>query len=99
MTFGELVERLDSLDGELTIYAEGGPEATKEASAVAAREPEDGTHPAEARGLEYLLEVDEARRVLDVWRRWRGGREPGTNEKCEAISHYAARDAYLPTDR
>jgi hypothetical protein len=95
-TLRDLVERLEQVDDELTLYAQGGSEATPESKAVAAREPEDGSLPADAHGMEYLLEVAEAQEVLEVWREWREGREPTPVERCEAIVYYARNDAYLP---
>ena len=97
MTFEELIGRLDELDDELTLYASGGWRATAASPAVAALEPQDGSLPAEADGMEYLLEVAIAREVVEVWSAWRDGREPTTADKCEAILHYARHDAYLPT--
>lgn len=94
MTFAELVERLDALDDDLTIYA---AESWSETSnAVAAREPEDGSLPPEAAGMRYVLEVSIAREVIEVWSKWRGGAVPTTSERCEAILHYAENDSYLP---
>ena len=97
-TLRELVGRLDELDREVTLYAEGGRDAQPDAPAVAAIEPEDGSLPPEADGLDYVLEVFIARDVLDVWSKWREGRQPTTDEACEAILHYARRDAYLPVE-
>ena len=96
MTVRALVARLDELDEEHTIYAVGGPQATPEADAVAALEPDDGSLPPEAIGMAYLLEVNEARSVVQVWAEWRDGRAPSQDEACSAILHYARHDAYLP---
>jgi hypothetical protein len=95
-TLRDLVADLDALDGELTIYADGGVNATASSSAVAALEPEDGTLPPEATGLEYVLEVDLAREAVGVWREWRDGREPSVDDKVRALLHYAKYDDYLP---
>ncbi|MGP3991762.1 hypothetical protein [Streptomyces sp. 3N207] len=48
------------------------------------------------RGLAYLLEVELARDVLEVWSAWRDGASPSAQERCEAVIHYAEHDAYLP---
>ena len=55
MTLGELVEQLEKLDREATIYA-AKPWA-EEARAAVAVEPDDGARPAEAADLDYFLEV------------------------------------------
>jgi hypothetical protein len=96
MTFRELVTRLEQMDDELTLYAVGGPNASPDSPAIAAREPDDGSLPAEAEGMDYVLEVADAQDVIDVWREWRDGRDPTADERCEAISYYARNDAYLP---
>ena len=96
MTLQDVLADLESADEDLTIFAEGGPDANPSSRAVVALETDDGQVPPEASGLDYLLEVAEAREVLSVWRDWRGGREPSAAEKCEAVIHYAKHDAYLP---
>jgi hypothetical protein len=97
MTLSALIERLDGLDEDDTIYAVGGPDADGNSPAVAAFEPEDGSLPAEAEGMAYVLEVAVAREVVDVWREWRDGREPALDERVAAILYYARNDAYMPT--
>lgn len=44
----------------------------------------------------YYLKVSQAREVVQVWRRWRGGREPASEDRHEAIRFYAMYDGYLP---
>jgi hypothetical protein len=96
VTLREVIERLDELDEEHTIYAVGGPDANAESPAVAAFEPEDGSLPREADGMTYVLEVADAQEVVDVWREWREGREPTVDERVHAVLYYARNDAYLP---
>jgi len=96
MTLADLMERLDRLDDELTIYAEEDPDWSADSPAVACPEPESGGLPDEARGMSYLLEVSLAKEVVQVWSEWRGGREPTVAEKCAAVIYYAEHDAYLP---
>jgi len=43
----------------------------------------------------YLLEVEIALEVLEVWSDWRGGATPSIDQAVEAIVHYATHDAYL----
>jgi hypothetical protein len=96
MTLAELLQRAGELGDELTIYAEGGPDATPESRATAAAEPEDGSLPPEAEGLEYLLEADQVKEVIDVWSDWRGGAKPSATQRVEAVTYYAKNDTYLP---
>ena len=96
MTLRDLLRQLDTLDGELTIYAEGGPAAGLDDRAVAAEEPEDGSLPDKAAGLDYLLEVSLAAEVSRVWSEWRDGREATAEELHEAVCYYASNDAFLP---
>lgn len=95
-TLRAVVAQLDALDEGLTIYAKDGDDADPSSPAVAALEPEDGTLPAETAGLQYVLEVDEARDVVKVWQNWRDGREPSVDDKVQAVLHSAKHDAYLP---
>jgi hypothetical protein len=55
VTLAEVVEHLEGLDADATIHAARPWSA--EAAAVVAVEPEDGSIPPEAVGLEYFLEV------------------------------------------
>lgn len=92
----DVAEQLDELDPELTIYAYEQPVAELGTPAVVALEPEDGSVPAEADGRVYYLKVSQAQEVVQVWRRWRGGREPTSEDRHEAIRFYAMYDGYLP---
>jgi hypothetical protein len=55
-------------------------------------------HDAEQTGRhdEYLLEVELAQDVVEVWSLWRGGRQPTALEAVSAVIHYAEHDAYQP---
>jgi len=92
-TLRDVVGRLDDLDEDAVIYTDG---ASPAANAVVLRE----SHAAEAKaaGLRYFLEVALARDAIDVWRAWRSGCEPTTDDKLMAVSYYAVNDAYLPLD-
>ncbi len=46
----------------------------------------------------YMLEVNLAREVLEVWSAWRDGARPSIDDAVDAILHYAMHDAYLPVD-
>jgi hypothetical protein len=84
MTLAEVVERLDRLDADATIYAARPWSA--DARAVVAFEPEDGSIPSEAAGLEYFLEVDVALEAATV-------STAGT--RLERVLYYAENDAFL----
>jgi hypothetical protein len=47
-------------------------------------------------GYHYLLEVDLALEVIEVWSDWRGGTTPTPEEAALAIIYYAKHDAYQP---
>jgi hypothetical protein len=84
----DVVSALASADPEATIYV-----------AMPASPYSNATVSADDRGvigLAYLLEVSLAREVLDVWARWRNGREPTPEEAAGAIIYYAQHDAYEP---
>jgi hypothetical protein len=84
MTLAEVVERLDRLDADATIYA--ARPLSADARAVVAFEPEDGSIPPEAAGLEYFLEVDVALEAATV-------STAGT--RFERVLYYAENDAFL----
>ena len=96
MTLAQIAGNLDHLDPAYTIYAEATPEWVATSPAVICRAPEDGTLPTEAKGMLYFLEVSVAQEVIEVWKKWRGGRVPSSGEKCTAIIYYAINDSYLP---
>ena len=90
-SLADVLHQLGSFDDDDTIFVASVP-ATAETLAFVARE---GSEP---RGSLYLLEVYLAREVLDVWRDWRGRREPTRQDAVDAVVYYAENDAYLPND-
>jgi len=95
MKLVDLLQQLDNLDEDQTIYIEEDSwSGTSEV--VVSFEPDDGSIPPEAAGKKYLLEVDLAGEVLEVWSDWRAGREPTPKDMVEAIIYYARNDAYMP---
>jgi hypothetical protein len=96
MTLAELISDLENLDDDLTVYIAADSEWNASSVAVVCLEPEDGSLPPDASGMEYFLEVYLAKQVLDIWQKWREGRPPTLQKKCEAIIYYAKNDAYLP---
>ncbi len=89
MTLRDLVTKLSELPDEHTIYAQGDPPS---ATSVAESRPR-GPIPI---GLKYVLEVELAREVVEIWSNWRSGRVPSTDEALEAILYYAKHDTYQP---
>jgi hypothetical protein len=87
-TLLELIRALDTLPPETTLYAAKPWSPTSEAAVADDDEP--------PMGLDYLLEVDLAQQTAVVWSDWRNGARPTELERCEAVIHYAAHDAYLP---
>ncbi|MFJ3861815.1 hypothetical protein ACIPRL_37070 [Streptomyces sp. NPDC090085] len=86
-TLLDLLQSLDEQPPESLIYAVKPWTAASAAAVAALDEP-----PA---GLDYLLEVELVHDVLKVWSCWRGGAQPSSAERFEAVIHYAEYDAYL----
>jgi hypothetical protein len=86
----DLLATLDDLDPTGVIHATKPWSTTSAAAATADDVPVDG--------MAYLLEVDLALEVLQVWSAWRGGAHPSDLQKCAAIIHYAQHDSYEPLE-
>jgi hypothetical protein len=97
-TLADIAGHLNELEDGDTIYVAQDAQWTPSSAAMVSRAPGDGSMPPAADGSRYFLEVYLAKEVIDVWREWRGGREPTLVEMCEALIFYASRDAYLPVD-
>ena len=91
MKLSEIVAALDNADDDWTIFADRSSALSPESRAAVA--VADAGAP---QGLVYLLEVYLAKEAVEVWSKWRDGRQPLLAEKCEAIIWYAEHDAYLP---
>ena len=88
--FGDLLDAIDQLDEEGTIFIREGPiEDSSEAVVIS-----QGQEPPP--GFKYLLEVFLAKEVLGVWSKLRSGKKPSRADRCEAVAYYASHDAYLP---
>jgi hypothetical protein len=96
MTLGALLDRVDELGEDSTIYARRP--WTCESEAFATSENDVDLVELARTGVAYLLEVSIAREVIDVWRSWRAGSSPTSLDRCMAVIHYALHDAYLPAD-
>lgn len=84
VTLAQVIDQLEALDTDATIYAERPFRA--ESRAVVAVEPEDGSTPAEAIGLDYFIEVDIALQAA-------GCSAIGT--RLDRVLYYGENDAYL----
>ena len=94
MTLEELVAALDTVEDEWVIFAVEEGELTCSTEVVAIPEPKGDWHTADrATGMRYVLEVDIAKQVIEVWRRWGG--DSSSKEYCAAVVHYATHDDYL----
>lgn len=94
VTLGDVVNGLDGLDDDHTIYADGPVASPRE---VVAGEPEDGAWPPEATGLHYFLEVDIAKEAVRVWSEWQGHyTDLGGQARC---CHSLLRERQLPACR
>jgi hypothetical protein len=90
----DVVSALASADPAATIYA--APPFTPESDATIVVAGDEALRPA---GFAYLLEVELAHQVLEVWSAWRDGRQPAPDEAANAVIYYAQRDAYEPVDQ
>jgi hypothetical protein len=101
VTLAELASRLHEVSDDLTIYVKHGPRADGSSEVVLVLEPEDATEgdgspDGPPPGFDYLLEVDLAKEVVEVWSAWRNGRTPTPEQAAQAIAYYAVNDAPEP---
>lgn len=87
----DLVSQLDQLDDALVLYAT--PPWRASSRAVASREPADGSLPAAARGMTYLVSVAQAKRIAAACRRTWGDE---LDALCRAIVYYGIYDELEP---
>lgn len=93
MTLRDLVMKVAGLDGHLDIYGTAGDGWQFDNPArLVPRSDEIDIRFGE---LDYFLEVEIARAVLETWREWRGSGEPSEAERIEALIHYAYHIAYI----
>ncbi|MDB6029597.1 MAG: hypothetical protein JWM68_5820 [Verrucomicrobiales bacterium] len=98
MTMFDVAEKLHELDDSRTIFAKRNPDWSATSEAVVCATPDDDSHPPEAVGFDYLLEVSIAKGAVEVWSGWRNGKQPTTAEKLDAVIYYAEYDCWLPLD-
>jgi hypothetical protein len=88
----DLICQLDQLDDELVLYA--APPWRPSSPAVALREPADGTLPPRARGMTYLVDAAQAKRIAAERRRYLGAHD--LDDLCRAIIYYGIYDELEP---
>jgi hypothetical protein len=85
----EVVQRIPTLDGELTIYAR--QPWSHASDAELAIEGSEEEKKAKAAGLRYFIEVFVARDFLEDWRV--SVKRPTGEQSCERLIEYATNDA------
>ena len=95
MTLTEAAARLSDFSDDLTIYIERGAQTdgASEVTVAAASEDDSAWAPS---GFRYLLEVDVAKEVVEVWTAWRNGQVPTAEDAARAITYYVEHDTYEP---
>lgn len=94
MQLKEILQDLERLAENLTIYAQKKPEWSADSESIAVF----GYEEIRLGEFEYLLEIETVKEVIEVWRKWRDGRKPSVEEICEAVIYYAEYDAYIRVD-
>lgn len=87
MTLIEIISNINSFDEDHTIYVSRPWSST--ANAVVCQEPEDGTLPTNAIGMEYFIEVFLLIEFLEDWKERKG---KTLEEVCDRIINYAEND-------
>jgi hypothetical protein len=92
-SLGSVVENIDHIDPRLIMYA--ARPWSDQSPIWSAHLDEVDNRPDH---FEYMLEVDLAKEVIEVWSEWRDRRVPTNKEACGAVIWYAEHDAYQPVD-
>jgi hypothetical protein len=95
MTLREVVNDLEQFSDEMVIFAEKGITWQVDSPAVLVESSDMDSIDTHWEKLTYFLEVSIAKEVLEVWSKWREGREPTEEQRIEALIYYADNDAYL----
>jgi hypothetical protein len=90
MKLFKIVQELDALDNERTIYA--AKPWTENSTAIVLREPEEAPIEAEKLGLQYFLEVSVTRDFIEDWIASLDT-VPTFQQKCIRLIQYATNDA------
>ena len=95
MPLAAILDRIDDISNDLTIYVADSGQLSSTTNAVAL--PEQTGHAAPS-GMRYLLEGSLAREAIKVWSDWRGGRAASSDDKASAVIYYAGHDACMPAE-
>jgi hypothetical protein len=93
-----LLDQIETFNVEYAIYTASDREVNENSNVMAikshyirgSRIPE---------GMKYLIDVELAKEILNVWSNWRQGRKPSLDEKYKAIQYYLENDAYIPNEK
>jgi hypothetical protein len=98
MKLSEILGSLGKFDSGSYILVTTSAPLTPDTDSKVVPIPEDPGADLGIPGFEYLIEVFEAKDVLETWAEWRNGRTPTPTEAVEAVLYYQANDTYLPTE-
>ncbi len=94
MTLAELIQRIDTIDDALAIYA--ARRWTTNSSTSVLPEPADGSLPEDAQGKTFLTTVAQAKRIIAARRALRPGVEVSADELAGAVIYFAIYDEAEP---
>jgi len=97
-TLAELLDDLETVEDDLTVYAATPNGLDGDSAAVVAMESEDRVAPPEAAGMACIVEVGLAKEAIRIWSEWRNGATPTSEDRVAAVVYYATHDAYLPVE-
>jgi hypothetical protein len=92
----ELIDNLDGLGDDLTIYIASNEPVREVIEAMTGSIQENIETGKTPIGMEYFLEANLAKEVIEVWEFWRNGKKPTLHEKFQALVYYFNHDAYMP---
>ncbi len=95
MTLREIINQLDTLPDDSTIYATRMEEWQLDAPAALVLEEDTIELGVQLEDLHYFLEVYLAKEALKLWSEWRNNALPTEQERLEAVVYYASNDAYI----
>ena len=98
MTLEEVINRIDDYAEDAAIYAEQtqGHWYPDSLAFVTEKELDGVFQTFEGVPMKYLLEIDLAREVIEVYQEHHYTRTPSNEEKLTAVIYYAENDCYLP---
>ena len=95
MKLKDVIEDLYELGGQNTVYISNQNAWTEDSSVALVPYLVDGQDIQIPPGMEYFLEVELMKDVLEQWSCVRNGKSPSYCEKVDAILYYVQNDAYI----